>query len=133
MSTTSFGGGGDGGLYKTTAFIHGAFDSKELGVDKSEGLEVRKCLSGMGDRHCNPPTFTPGQWRPEPKGRQIFWIRRGGLWPIAAIMHKMFTFAIEQSEFLQLCVCVGYRLSHHLTTCTVQEHRSLGTLATQPK
>ena len=36
-STTSFGGGGRGvGSYKTTAFIHGAFNS-ELGVDKSEG------------------------------------------------------------------------------------------------
>ena len=40
MSTTSFGGGGGGGggggSNKTTAFIHGAFNS-ELGVDKSEG------------------------------------------------------------------------------------------------
>ena len=27
---------------------------------------------------------------------------------------------------------MGYRLSHHLTTCTVQEHRSLGNSATQP-
>ena len=36
VSTTSFGGGGGGGSYKTTAFIHGAFNS-ELGVDKSEG------------------------------------------------------------------------------------------------
>ena len=53
------------------------------------------------------PTFTLGQWRPKPKGRQLFWIhRREGLWPIVAIMHRMFTFAIEQSEFLQLCVCV---------------------------
>ena len=36
VSTTSFGGGGGGGSYKTTAFIHGAFNSKELGVDKSQ-------------------------------------------------------------------------------------------------
>ena len=40
MSTTSFGGGGGGGSYKTTAFIHGAFNS-ELGVDKSEGAGMR--------------------------------------------------------------------------------------------
>ena len=39
-STTSFGGGGGGGSYKTTAFIHGAFNS-ELGVDKSEGAGMR--------------------------------------------------------------------------------------------
>ena len=107
VSTTSFGGGGGGGVsYKTTR---------------------------MGDRHFNPLTFTPEQWRPEPKGRQIFWNhRRGGLWPITAIMHKMFTFAIEQSEFLRLCVCGGWVracVGHHfvcvsevprlLSSCTV--------------
>ena len=52
MSTTSFGGGGGGGSYKTTAFIHGAFNS-ELGVDKSEGagmhsLEMRTSLLPLG-------------------------------------------------------------------------------------
>ena len=53
------------------------------------------------------PTFTLEQWRPKPKGRQLFWIhRREGLWPIVAIMHRMFTFAIEQSELLRLCVYV---------------------------
>ena len=41
MSATSFGGGGGGGgSYKTTAFIHGAFNS-ELGVDKSESAGMR--------------------------------------------------------------------------------------------
>ena len=40
VSTTSFGGGGDGGSYKTTAFIHGTFNS-ELGVDKSEDAGLR--------------------------------------------------------------------------------------------
>ena len=40
MSTTSFGGGGGVGSYKTTAFIHGAFNS-ELGVDKSESAGMR--------------------------------------------------------------------------------------------
>ena len=59
----------------------------------------------------------------EPKGRQLFWIhRRGGLWLIVAIMHRMFTFAIEQSEFLRLCVymcdvcvyaCVCACVCHH--------------------
>ena len=54
------------------------------------------------------PTFTLGQWRLKPKGRRLFWIhRRGGLWPIVAIMHRMFTFTIEQSEFCDCaCVCV---------------------------
>ena len=46
MSTTSLGGGGGGGgSYKTAAFIHGAAFNSELGVDKSEGLEMRTCLS----------------------------------------------------------------------------------------
>ena len=40
VSTTSFGGGGGGGSYKTTAFIHCAFNS-ELGVDKSESAGMR--------------------------------------------------------------------------------------------
>ena len=72
MSTTPFGGGGGGGSYKTTAFIHGAFNSKELGVDKSEGAGMRsRCLLSL---------VTPEQWRPKPKGRRLFWIhRRGGL------------------------------------------------------
>ena len=53
MSTTPFGGGGGGGSYKTTAFIHGEFNSKELGVDKSEGagvhnLEMRTSLLPLG-------------------------------------------------------------------------------------
>ena len=39
-STTSFGGGRGVGSYKTTAFIHGAFNS-ELGVDKSESAAMR--------------------------------------------------------------------------------------------
>ena len=71
VSTTSFGGGGGGGSYKTTAFIHGAFNS-ELGVDKSEG-------AGMRSRYLLS-LVTPEQWRPKPKGRRLFWIhRRGGL------------------------------------------------------
>ena len=41
--TTSFGGGG--GSYKTTAFIHGAFNS-ELGVDKSEGAGMHSLRRG---------------------------------------------------------------------------------------
>ena len=40
VSTTSFGGGGAGGSNKTTAVIHGAFNS-ELGVDKSESAGMR--------------------------------------------------------------------------------------------
>ena len=55
VSTTSFGGGGGGGSYKTTAFIHGAFNS-ELGVDKSEGLEVRKCLSSWDGKQTLQPS-----------------------------------------------------------------------------
>ena len=43
VSTTSFGGGGGGGSYKTTAFIHGAFNS-DMGVDESEGAGI------VGDR-----------------------------------------------------------------------------------
>ena len=43
VSTTSFGGGGGGGSYKTTAFIHGAFNN-DMGVDESEGAGI------VGDR-----------------------------------------------------------------------------------
>ena len=57
MSTTSFGGGGGGGSYKTTAFIHGVFNS-ELGVDKSEGAGMcsLRCLFPLswGAGNVNP-------------------------------------------------------------------------------
>ena len=56
VSTTSFGGGGGGGSYKITAFIHDAFYSRELGVDKSEGLEVSKCLSPWDGRLTLQPS-----------------------------------------------------------------------------
>ena len=59
MSTTSFGGGGGGGSYKTTAFIHGVFNS-ELGVDKSEsaGMRSLKMRTSLSPWDLGPDTST---------------------------------------------------------------------------